>query len=1026
MSVDGVEPVGRRTASPRARLTRLGFSDPGRAAELLADPDLLELAGPLDETSSLLEALSVVASPDDALLALSRLCSAGVGSSGSAGSGGGREHADRICSLLAAAGPARDRLLAVLGASAALADHLARHPQDLEVLVAPSPIGADAGMVRAELLGSVGADAGPAPVATVTGSTGVDALRRAYRRRLLMIAAADLVSPEPLSLLPAVAAALADLAAAALEGALAVARAEQPDQGAGVRLAVIGMGKCGGRELNYVSDVDVIYVAEPAEGHDEAGALATATRLATALARVCSGASGEPALWPVDAALRPEGKNGPLVRTVASHVSYYERWAKTWEFQALLKARTVAGDLEVGRAYMDALSPMVWTAVERENFVEDSQLMRRRVENHVPAAEADRQLKLGVGGLRDVEFTVQLLQLVHGRADDAIRSPNTLTALSALAAGGYVGRDHAARLAVCYRLLRALEHRIQLHRLRRTHLMPTSEADLRRLARSVGLRTDGPEVLLERWRTVRRDVRRLHEELFYRPLLPATASLTREEASLAPEAARARLAAIGYRDPAGAMRHIAALTEGVSRRAAIQRQLLPVLLGWFAEGTDPDAGLLAFRRLSDELGTTHWYLKLLRDSGVAAQRLARLLSTSRYVADALARSPESVAWLDDDSEVAPREYDRLAAESSAVLGRQHDAGDAATLLRALRRREMSRTAVAEVLGVSSVRTATRSLTAAADVVLGGALRIAEYEAEHGPQGRLTAVSVIAMGRLGGRELGYGSDADVMFVHEPLAGVEEQPAQQQAVQIAMRVRALLGDVGPEPPLEVDADLRPEGRNGPLARTLASYAEYYQRWSSPWESQALLRARPVAGDPELGERFVELVRPLRYPEGGADAHVVREVRRLKARMEAERLPRGVDPSRHLKLGRGGLSDVEWTIQLLQLQHGHAVVGLQTPSTLEALDAARAAGLLDEHDTETLREAWLLSSQLRDALVLWTGRTGGAMADVLPHDRQALTGLSRLLGHGPGSGAELEETYLRTGRRARAVVERVFYGG
>ena len=1024
MSIEGPDPLGRRTASLRTRLTRLGFSDPGRATALLEETDLLELAGPFDESSPLLDALGAVASPDEALLALTRLCSAGLGAAGSAGSGGGRQHGDRIHQVLTTAGPVRDRLLAVLGASAALADHLARHPEDLEALDRPTPIGADAGMVRAELLDAVGADTRPAPVATVTGPTGVDALRRAYRRRLLMIAAADLVSPEPLSLLPAVAAALADLAAAALEGALALARAEQPDEGAGVRLAVIGMGKTGGRELNYVSDVDVIYVAEPAEGHGEAEALATATRLATVLARVCSGASGEPALWPVDAALRPEGKNGQLVRTVASHVSYYERWAKTWEFQALLKARVVAGDLEVGRAYTDALAPMVWTAVERENFVEDSQLMRRRVENHVPAAEADRQLKLGVGGLRDVEFTVQLLQLVHGRADEAIRSPNTLTALSALAAGGYVGRDHAARLAVCYRLLRSLEHRIQLHRLRRTHLMPTAEADLRRLARSVGLRTDGPDVLLERWRTVRRDVRRLHEELFYRPLLPATASLTREEASLAPEAARARLAAIGYRDPAGAMRHIAALTEGVSRRAAIQRQLLPVLLGWFAEGTDPDAGLLAFRRLSDELGTTHWYLKLLRDSGVASQRLACLLSTSRYVADALARSPESVTWLDDDSEVAPREPDRLAAEASAVLTRQDDAVDAATLLRALRRREMSRTAVAEVLGVSSVSTAARSLTAAADVVLGGALRIAEYEALHGPQGRLTAVTVIAMGRLGGRELGYGSDADVMFVHDPLPDVDEQSAQQQAVAIAMRVRSLLGEVGQEPALEVDADLRPEGRNGPLARTLASYAEYYQRWSAPWESQALLRARPVAGDTGLGERFVELIRPLRYPPGGADAHVVREVRRLKARMEAERLPRGVDPSRHLKLGRGGLSDVEWTVQLLQLQHGHDIETLRTPSTLEALDAAWAAGLMDDHDSETLREAWILASRLRDALVLWTGRTGGAMADVLPHDRQALSGLARLLGHGPGSGAELEETYLRTGRRARAVVERVFY--
>ncbi len=225
--------------------------------------------------------------------------------------------------------------------------------------------------------------------------------------------------------------------------------------------------------------------------------------------------------------------------------------------------------------------------------------------------------------------------------------------------------------------MRALEHRIQLHRLRRTHLMPTSEPDLRRLARSVGMRAEGADGLLERWKAAKRDVRRLHEELFYRPLLPATAQLSTEEASLSPDEARARLSAIGYLDPAGAMRHIAALTEGISRRAAIQRQLLPVMLGWFADGADPDGGLLAFRRLSDELGTTHWYLKLLRDSGTAARRLARVLSTSRYVADALTRSPESVTWLADDADLQPRSFERLTGRGRRdphALGRPDEGG----------------------------------------------------------------------------------------------------------------------------------------------------------------------------------------------------------------------------------------------------------------------------------------------------------------------------------------------------------------
>ncbi|MFF1529533.1 bifunctional [glutamine synthetase] adenylyltransferase/[glutamine synthetase]-adenylyl-L-tyrosine phosphorylase [Cellulomonas sp. NPDC058312] len=1002
------------------RLTRAGFADVARAERLLADAALVDLVVGTQDVpgpASLLPALADSADPDQALLSLAKIAGAVTG-----------ERRSRLAAALAQDGSARERLLAVVGASVALGDDLAAHPEHLDVVLDDAPgTGVPVAEVRAELLAAVGADpASPTPVATVAGAEGVDAMRRAYRQRLQRIAATDLTCGEPLTRLPGVAAALADLAAAALEAALALARAELDDHGARVRLAVIGMGKTGGRELNYVSDVDVVYVAEPAPGVDEAEALAAGTRLATALARACGGPSGEPELWPVDAALRPEGKDGPLVRTLDSHRSYYERWAKTWEFQALLKARPLAGDVELGRAYVELTNPMVWQAVRRENFVQDAQAMRRRVERHLPAAEADRQIKLGVGGLRDVEFTVQLLQLVHGRSDPEIRSGNTLTALAALSAGGYVGREHAAQLAVCYRFLRAIEHRVQLHRLRRTHLMPTAEPDLRRLARSVGMRTEGATGLLDRWRQVRRDVRHLHEELFYRPLLPATAQLSAAEVSLAPEEARERLAAIGYRDPAGAVRHIAALTEGVSRRAAIQRQLLPVMLGWFADGPDPDGGLLAFRRLSEELGGTHWYLKLLRDSGTAAERLARALSTSRYVADALARSPESVVWLDSDAELEPRSQTRLAAEADALLTRATEPVPAVTALRALRRRELARTAAADVLGVVTGTRASRSLTATADVLLAGALRVAAWEervARH-LDADPTTMLVVAMGRLGGREMGYSSDADVLFVHDPLPGAEPVLAQDFATGVATRLRQLLGAVGPEPVLEVDADLRPEGRNGPLVRSFDAYAEYYARWSLVWESQALLRARPVAGDTALGERFVALVDPLRYPPGGLDPASVREIRRIKARVEAERLPRGVDPTRHVKLGRGGIADVEWTAQLLQLQHAHEVPGLRTTSTLDALAAAREAGLIAPDDALVLVEAWDLASRLRDALVLWTGRTGGAHADVLPHDRPVLTGLAAVLGYESGSGQDLEDTWLRASRRSRQVVEHLFY--
>ncbi|MFE7560058.1 bifunctional [glutamine synthetase] adenylyltransferase/[glutamine synthetase]-adenylyl-L-tyrosine phosphorylase [Kitasatospora sp. NPDC057500] len=1003
--------AGSRVSRPEIRLVRRGFTDPARALRLLAEPALDGLgADPL-----LLDALAATADPDLALLGLSRLLEAA-------------DPADRrtLRDTLTTSKPLRDRLLGVLGVSTALADHLARHPHDWHVLVTfelrdmhPGP--EDFRRALAEAVAPAVADPAGRPA---------DALRVAYRRCLLGIAARDLTGTTDLA---QTAAELADLAGATLQTALDLAAAEDPDAAEACRLAVIGMGKCGGRELNYVSDVDVIYVAEPREGVDEQRALQAATRLAAALTRLCADTTGEGTIWPVDANLRPEGRNGPLVRTLASHLAYYQRWAKTWEFQALLKARPVAGDQELGEAYTAALAPLVWQAAARENFVTDVQQMRRRVIDSIPVTELDRQLKLGPGGLRDVEFSVQLLQLVHGRTDEALRSGNTLEALAALSRGGYVGRADAASLDTAYRFLRSLEHRIQLHRLRRTHLMPTGEEDLRRLARSLAplinddTRADPVSALQREWKRHAVEVRRLHEKLFYRPLLDAVAELPPGAAGLRPEAARARLEALGYADPAAALRHLTALASGVSRKAAIQRTLLPVLLGWFADSADPDAGLLNFRQVSDALGRTPWYLRLLRDESAAAEQLARVLSAGRLAPDLLLRAPEAVAVLGDPQGLVPRGRAAVEREVLAAVGRADSTAAAVAAVRAVRRRELFRTSAADVLGrfgedpAQALETAGEALTALNAATLQGALRacVAGWEARNGALP--TRIAVIAMGRFGGHELGYGSDADVLFVHEPLLGSLEEDAARAAQAVCLELRALLAAPSTEPPLEVDADLRPEGRNGPLVRSLASYAAYYRRWSHAWESQALLRAEPVAGDPELGERFRLLVDPLRYPGTGVPERDLLEIRRIKARIEAERLPRGADPTTHTKIGRGGLADVEWTVQLLQLQHGHGLPGLRTTRTRAALAAAAGAGLVGAEDAEVLDAAWVLASRVRSAVMLVRGRPG----DSFPADARELAGVARYLGYGAGHTGELVDDYRRATRRARSVVERLFYG-
>ncbi|WP_067805776.1 bifunctional [glutamine synthetase] adenylyltransferase/[glutamine synthetase]-adenylyl-L-tyrosine phosphorylase [Actinomadura formosensis] len=991
-----------RRSSLAGRLARLGFTDVPRAERLLRAAERAAGSRPGDD---LLDALGGTADPDLALDGLLRLLESAD---------------DGLRAALADEPGTRERVTTVLGVSAALGDHLARHPGHWRVL-RDGP-GAPAGSPRDDLLAAVGADPSAGEPVASAGDA-LAALRVAYRRRLLALAGRDLIGVADVA---EVAAELADLAAAALEAGLAIARAGVPGHDT-CRLAVIGMGKCGGRELNYVSDVDVVFVAEAREGRDEAAALRTATRLASATMRACSAGTEEGALWEVDAALRPEGRAGPLVRTLASHRAYYERWAETWEFQALLKARPVAGDADLGARYLDTITPIVWKAAEGESFVEDVQAMRRRVEADLGrrTADSERQLKLGPGGLRDVEFSVQLLQLVHGRADETLRSPTTLDALADLSRGGYVGRDDAAALASAYRFLRRVEHLVQLHRLRRTHLVPADEDGLRRLGRALGLRTDPVGEFTALWRRHAREVRRIHEKLFYRPLLRAVARLPGEEARLTPQAARTRLEALGYADPAGALRHIEALTAGVSRRAAIQRTLLPVMLGWFADAPTPDAGLLGFRQVSEALGTTPWYLRLLRDEVGVAERMAWVLGSSRYATDLLLRAPEAVALLGGDGDLTPRAGAALRAEALATVRRHAEgsrpAEEAVGVLRALRRRELFRVAAADLLGLAGVRTVGEALTGIATVTIEAALQAAATKIEMRSGEPLpTRLAVVAMGRFGGHELGYGSDADVMFVHEPLPGADEGAAGRAAHAVAEELRRLLALPAPDPPLVVDPDLRPEGRQGPLVRTLASYAAYYARWSEPWEAQALLRADPLVGDEGLRERFRALIDPVRWPEDGIDDDAVRQIRRLKARMESERLPRGAERRLHTKLGPGGLADVEWVAQLLQLQHAHEVPGLRTTRTLDALDAAVRARLLDAADADVLARAWCLATRIRGAITLVRGRA----SDLLPTDHhRERSAVARVLGY-PGPG-DLLEDHRRHTRRARAVVDRVFYG-
>ncbi|GAA2181736.1 bifunctional [glutamine synthetase] adenylyltransferase/[glutamine synthetase]-adenylyl-L-tyrosine phosphorylase [Brooklawnia cerclae] len=983
-----------RTSTPVGDLARRGFTDVVRAAGLV---DFVQEYHPSGPGRDWLALVADAADPDLALQGLATI----------------HESAPALMAEVFASRGWLGRVVAVLGGSRALNEYARVHPDDLRVLSDEQIDGQ--GRDVAHRVGAVlGVPDGPDGL-VLDDPEAADLLRRANRRELLRIAARDLSHPQPASVVDRVAGELTELADAVMGYALAIARGQVPGA-ATARLAIVALGKCGARELNYLSDVDVLYVAEPASPDVTVeAALHVAEKVAAASARVCSAHTTAGTIWQVDAALRPDGKHGPLVRTLASHRSYYEKWAKNWEFQAMLKARPMAGDQELGQAFCDMVSPLVWQVGGQPNFMSDTQAMRQRVVSLIPAKERDREIKLGAGGLRDVEFSVQLLQLVHGRVDERLRIPTTLPALDALVAHGYIGRADGARLGEAYRFERVLEHREQLFRLRRTHLMPDDPGDLDRLARQVG--QDSGSELWDAWRRVTREVQRLQQRVFYSPLLEAVSRLTSDELRMSPDAAADRLRALGFSDPGAALRHIGALGSGLSRTAEIQRQLMPAMLQWLSEGPNPDLGLLSFRRLSDEMGSTTWYIRALRDEGWMAERLARILSASRYIGDLLRRDPSVVQMLGRDDELVPRTRADLAESMANVVERhEDDPGRAVTAIRELRRRELFRLAAGDVLGTIDLDSLGRGLSDLAGATIDAALAVARGT-EEAAGVHVPGIGVVAMGRWGGAEMSYASDADAMFVVPDDAGPE---GIQVAERVLARVRDTLGAAGPEPPLWIDADLRPEGRSGPLVRTLGSHVAYYRSWSDTWESQALLRASFGAGDEELVTGLLDRLAFRRYPPGGVSAAQVAEIRRLKGRMEHERM--GPERTRrNLKLGRGGLSDVEWTVQLLQLRMAGTVPALRCTGTMVALAAAQDEGLIGADDADALRCAWRLASQLRNKTMLVRGRA----SDQLPSDTRETASVAMLLGYEPAHASSLQDDWAKAARHAGQVVDRLFWG-
>lgn len=830
------------------------------------------------------------------------------------------------------------------------------------------------------------------PIAEAYRAGGPSALRLEKRRRLLQIAARDLAGECGLE---EVGRALADLASACLEVALQASG--EPDA-----LAVIGMGKLGGRELNYSSDIDLMFVAGPD--------LESANRAATSLVGLLGEFSSEGQAYRIDLNLRPEGRSGPLVRTLDSYLEYYRRWSEVWEHQALLKARHVAGDLGSGAAFVEATRPFVFASEVNEERVAAIRRMKERVEGHAQRnarrAKTNDQsdVKLGPGGIRDIEFSIQLFQLVHGAGDPNVRQAGTLDALHALVERGYIADEDGAGLNVAYRWLRNVEHRLQLWQERQTHRLPDDGDALTLIARSLGFQ-DSPAAsagqrFMERHRMVLADVRSRFEKLFYRPMIQALAEPG--DPGLASDALRERLVVLGFRDVERAARTLQELVTGTSRRAKLLRILTPAMLRFLSSAPQPDTGLFNFLRLGEALDARLDVLGALRDNPPAIALLARVLGSGRFLGEVIAHVPEEIATIADSKRSeGHKTRDQLVKEARASISWR---GPERLLegLRRFKRREMLRVALADIANEAGVEDVGRALSDLAEACLEGGLQDSEIP-----------FSVIGMGKLGGRELSYASDIDVMFVFDGPADRGEETAS--------KLMRAIGEVTPEgQAFRIDAGLRPEGKSGVLARSLPSYFEYYGRWSEPWEHLALIKSRVVAGDDELGEAFLQGTRQLPFPDR-MTTEALRQIRHLKVRMEKERIPRGSDPRRHVKLGPGGLSDIEFAVQITQMRFGGRHEELRVVGTTEALAAAQRVGLVSETEARNLEDAYRFASRLRDRMFFMYARP----SDSLPAKPEEVESLGIAMGFEEQPRQELEEAYLRVTRRARKVCERLIYG-
>ena len=849
--------------------------------------------------------------------------------------------------------------------------------------------------------------------AAVTEEEIKTSLRAVRLRETARIAARDLAGLSPL---PEVMGDLSALASAALTGAVVFARRKLSDRygrplidtvGGGRRacgFCVLGMGKLGGRELNFSSDIDLIYLyetergmTEGGDGKEHASLHEYFVRLCEVVTRILSETTDDGFVFRVDLRLRPDGTRGELANSLPAAEFYYEAWGQTWERAAMIKARPVAGDAWVGEGFLRAIAPFVYRKYLDFTSIEEIKEMKDRIDLASARARSHaRDLKLGIGGIREIEFFAQAHQLIYGGKNPDLRRRGTVEALHALVGAGIVSPRECETMVGAYGFLRSLEHRIQVFQDRQTHALPEREGDLLRLARTMGI-SDGPALLAEIDRRTG-EVRAIYDRLFRGasgregPEVPPDVLAVLDPEAPEEESGE-RLAALGFSDREAARRNVAMLKEGppfVRMPARARRYLgkiAPLILSAVVRSPDPDMALHHVERFLSAAGARTMVYALLFENRQVIEVLARLFGSSRFLSGYLLRRPELLdSFLRRDATPGVRTKSDLRRELGEALSACDDFEEELDELRRFKNVETLRIGMRDLSGNLSLEEGMVRLSSLAEVLLSRSLEIARREirrkfgvptAPRDGNGSAEArFCVLGMGKLGAEELSYHSDLDIIFLYSDAGETGPVPGgagefrrisnHEYFAKVAQRLISILTTVTREGYVyRLDTRLRPSGNAGPLVSSLSAFVRYHEQSAHLWERQALLKCRFVAGDRDFGKRVEETVarfifgRPL-PPDAPEEIH------RLRLRMERE-LGKERRDLWNLKVGRGGIVDVEFAVQYLQLVHGPGIPSLRSRSTLKALFEIRRAGILSEDDFRALDGGYRFLRELEVSLRL-----------------------------------------------------------